>query len=116
MFLLQNGHKFKDDPEYGRLVDRFSNGTVTERYIELINSRLLNDGMGDAGNRTLPKGNTLDIYYAYYSNDERNYITTNIFSEYMNTTHQDDDNNVDLNEIPKDVVIIESALFDKNGE
>ena len=41
---LQNDHRFKDDPEYGRLVERFSNGKATKNDIKSINSRLLNDG------------------------------------------------------------------------
>ena len=53
----------------------FSNGTATERDIKLINSRLLNGGMGNGGTRPLPKGNKLDMYYVCYSNDERNSIT-----------------------------------------
>ena len=32
----------------------------------------------------------------------------------MNATHQDDDNNIDLNEMHKDVVIIKSETFDNN--
>ena len=34
----------------------------------------------------------------------------------MNGTHQKDDSNTVLSDIPKDVVVIESAIFDKNGE
>ena len=72
--------------------------------------------MGNGRTCSLSKGNTLDMYYEYFSNDERNYITTSIFSEYMNAPHQDDDKNIDLNKMSKDMVIIESAIFDKNGE
>ena len=43
--------------------------------------------------------------------NERNSITTNIFSEYVNDTHQDDDKHVDLTEMSKDVLIIKLDFF-----
>ena len=113
---LQNDHRFKDDPEYGRLVERFSNGTATKNDIKLVNSRLLNNGKGNGGIHELPKDDTNDICYACAYNAERNSITTSIFSNYVNETHKMNASDLDLSEIPKDVVIIESAMFDKNGE
>ena len=67
---LQNDRRFKDDPEYRRLVEISSDETVTERDIELIRSRLLNDDMGNGGTHSLSKGNILNMQYAYYSNDK----------------------------------------------
>ena len=33
---LQNDHRFVDDPNYGKLVQQFSNGTVTKEDTDLI--------------------------------------------------------------------------------
>ena len=56
-----NDHRFSGDRAYGELVKRFSNGTVTKNDIDMINSRLLNDGCGNGGTLELPKGDTSDI-------------------------------------------------------
>lgn len=52
-------------------------------------------------------------YYSYEYSSERNSITTSIFRNYVNDTHQKHDSNKYLTEIPKDVVIIESVIFDE---
>ena len=44
-------------------MERVSNGTVTKEDIDLINTRLLNDGRGNGGNLELPE-DTSDICYA----------------------------------------------------
>ena len=113
---LENDHRFVDDPEYGQMVERFSNGTVTKADISLINSRLLNDKNGNGGNIDLPNGNTSDLYYACSTNAERNSITTSLFKNYIQNTHPVNDENVDLTQVPKNVIIIESAIYDKNNE
>lgn len=38
-------------------------------------------------------------------------INTKVSSEYMNATYQHGDSNVDLTEIPNDIMIIKSAIF-----
>ena len=50
------------------------------------------------------------------TNAERNSITTNMFSDYVNATHPEEGRDNSLSEIPKNVVIIEAAMFDKNNE
>ena len=87
---LQSDHRFVDDPEYGKLVERFSNGTVTKEDINLINSQLIDDGKGNGGNICLPNINTSDMYYACETNAERNSITTNILKNHINMTHPKD--------------------------
>ena len=49
-------------------------------------------------------------------NTSRNSITTIIFKDYINQTHPKEGGNFDLTEVPKNVVIIKSAIFDKNNE
>ena len=57
-----------------------------------------------------------DIYYMYSTNAERNQITTSIFSIYVNTTYKHDDSDVHLIKRPKDIVIIEPVILNRNGE
>ena len=56
------------------------------------------------------------MYYACAVNTERNSITTSIFKDYINITHPKEEGNFDLTEVPKNAVIIESAIFDKKNE
>ena len=56
------------------------------------------------------------MYYACTVNIERNYSTTSIFKDYINMTHLNDGGNFDLSDVPKNDVIIEAAIFDKNNE
>ena len=44
---LKSDHRFVDDPQYGRLVERFDNGTVTIEFIQMINSRIIDDNKGN---------------------------------------------------------------------
>ena len=48
---------------------KFSNGKVTKEDIDLINTRLLNDGCGNGGNLDLPE-DTSNICYACGKNKE----------------------------------------------
>ena len=82
----------------------------------MINSRLIDDNKGNGGNIHLPKGNTLDMYYVCVVNTEINSITTSIFNDYINQTHPKEGGNLGLTEVPKNTVIIESAIFDQNDE
>ena len=113
---LRTDHRFIEDPKYGELVERFCNGTVTKEDIALINSRLINDHKGNEGVIDLPNDVTSDMYCACETDAERNSITTSIFRDYINLTHPKEKSEVDLREVPDNVVIIESAIFDKNNE
>ncbi len=39
MIILENKHRFKDDPEYGQLLTNFWKGDLSEQERETINSR-----------------------------------------------------------------------------
>ena len=85
---------------------------MTKQDISLINSRLLDDNDGNGGKLNLPDGDTSDLYYACSTNAERNSITTSIFNNYISVTHPFDISGVDLMDVPKNVIIIESAIYD----
>ena len=56
------------------------------------------------------------ICIMYVEKIEKNSINTSIFKDYANITHSHDRNNVDMMEVPKNQVIIEAAIFEKNNE
>jgi hypothetical protein len=64
-------HRFKKDKEWGRLLRRFRNGTVTAEDIRLINERVVNE------TTKLPP----DIRYATYFNRDRDSINTGLFEK-----------------------------------
>ena len=113
---LRTDHRFIEDPKYGEIVERFCNSMVTKENIALINSHLIHDHNGNEGVIDLPNDVTSDMYYTYETNAERNSITTSIFRDDINLTHPKENSEVDLREVPDNVVIIKSAIFDKNNE
>ena len=43
MIILNNNHRFKDDPEYGQLLKNFCKGDLSEQEREIIHSREVNE-------------------------------------------------------------------------
>ena len=68
---LKSDHRFVEDPEYGKLVERFYNSTVTKEDMTLINSCLINDHKGNGGIIDLPNDDTPYMYYACETNTEK---------------------------------------------
>ena len=74
-FIEMNGlHRFSEDPQWGKLLRRFRDGTVTREDIIRINSRVVAD-------TTRPPDN---IRYATYANKERDSINTALFEKFCN--------------------------------
>jgi hypothetical protein len=69
---LTGMHRFKHDPEWGRLLLRFRNGCVTADDIEKINEHLVN------AQTALPP----DIKYATYFNHDHDSINAALFEEH----------------------------------
>jgi hypothetical protein len=42
MIILENKHRFKDDPEYGQLLTNFWKGDLSEQERETVNAREVN--------------------------------------------------------------------------
>ena len=81
----------------------------------MINSWLIDDAEGNEGNVHLPKEDNLDMDYTCAIHTERNAINTHIFHIYINVTHTNGGGNIDLRFVPKNTVIIESAIIDKRN-
>lgn len=93
---LQNDYQFNDNPKYERLVKIFSYGTATKNEVELINSWLLIDGVGNGVTQKIPKEIITDTYYTCACKTEINSVTTIICSYYVNDKHQKHDSNADF--------------------
>jgi hypothetical protein len=68
---LKGMHRFKNDRQWGMLLQRFRNGTVTKEDINRINERVVKQGMA------IPN----DIRYATFFNRDRDSINTALFEE-----------------------------------
>ena len=81
MFLIKN-HRFSENRAYGKLVERFSNGTVTKEDIDLINTRLLHDSRSIVlGTITCPMRRYLRTTYLLLQNIIRHIILKSL--EYL---------------------------------
>ena len=82
IIFLDNGHRFKDDPEYGEMLKRMWFGDLTKRDRERINTRVI----GSNG-ITLPSTFDGDACYACPTNKERNSISSGNFERHIKKTH-----------------------------
>ena len=99
--ILDNNHRFEDDPEYGKLLKRMWKGDLTKKDRERINTRVI----GENG-LTLPSsfGNK-DACYACPTNKERNAVAAGNFQKHVIVTHPQ----VNDHELPPDHTIIIEA-------
>ena len=77
---LEGMHRFKDDPEWGRILGRIRAGQDTEADRKKINERFL--GLEEV---ELPDGG--DVCYAVFKNNERNSISAGVFNDLIQSTH-----------------------------
>jgi hypothetical protein len=101
--ILENNHRFKDDPEYGHLLARIRSNTHTAADIEAINSRFIRDAsdLPDQGQ---------EVCYACSTNKERNAVSESMFRTCIQESAP-----VESDEPPSDgVVVIEAVMRNKN--
>jgi hypothetical protein len=82
VIILENIHRFKDDPEYGQMLTRLWRDDLTQEDREKINTRVV----GQNG-VTLPPSFDGDVVYACATNKERNAIQAGIFRDHILSTH-----------------------------
>ena len=81
---LKTNHRFDDDIEFGKLLDRYRSDTWTEDDVKTINSRII-----DASTGVMPPNNDdIDVCYACACSKERNFIATTIFQDMWMTRIQ----------------------------
>jgi hypothetical protein len=102
VIILENDHRFKDDPEYGWMLKRMWSGDLTKKDRERINTRVI----GRNGVQ-LDKNPTGDAAYACCSNKERNSISSGNFRNQILATHP----SVGEDEMPPpQTIVIEAAI------
>lgn len=72
-------HRFKDDPEFGEILRRLRNGTVSKDAIKQMHARFANNKI------QLPL--ITNIRWACYKNEERNAYNNVVFQKDLTTTH-----------------------------
>lgn len=100
--ILDNSHRFKDDPEYGKLLKRMWIGGLTKKDRDILNTRVIgHNGL------TLPAKFEGDACYACPTNKERNAISATSFENHVNQTHP---NVHSTNDPPHHTIIVEAAI------
>ncbi len=76
--VLNNSHRFKDDPEFGEILKRMWDGSLTKEDCNKINQRVLGSKVH------LPKVDVdADISYACWKNSERVSIHASTFQKHI---------------------------------
>eukprot|EP00984_Skeletonema_dohrnii_P014491 scaffold6089_cov149-Skeletonema_dohrnii-CCMP3373.AAC.2 len=99
---LNNSHRFKDDPEYGRILERMRMGEDTLDDREEINKRVINPKKG-----IVPPSDDPNISYACGTNKQRNGVIAGHFQQHILSTHPD----VASDEDPPDHTLMIEASF-----
>ena len=102
IIILDNDHRFKDDPEYGKMLKRMWKGELTLRDRERINTRVIGQNGID-----LPSSFEGDACYACPTNKERNSISAGNFKKHIIATHP----SIESNELPPaHTIVIEADI------
>ena len=139
VIILDNDHRFKEDPEYGKMLKRMWNGDLTSEDRKKINTRVIGyQGLQlpttfKGKNFTVIKGKryiscihfTHRLYILYYctykgetcyacpTNKERNSIQKAIFRQHIQATHP----SVTTNDLPPShTLIIEAHITSSNSK
>ena len=104
---LNNSHRFKDDPEYGRILERMRMGETTLADREEINMRVINPKNG-----IVPPSDEPNISYACGTNKQRNGVIAGHFQQHILSTHPD----VDSDEDPPGHTLMIEASFTSSKE
>ena len=105
--VLQNKHRFKDDPEFGELLTRMWEGRVTEKDLNKINERVI----GTNGLK-LPSSMDGDVSYACPSNNERNSVNRGLFRNHVMNTCPEVTSDEDP---PEHTVLIEAFIHSEKS-
>ena len=98
---LTGQHRFKNDPEFGRVMKQIREGCPTAEDIAYLNTRIIN---GDHPNAPMMEDVPYDVVYAVYKNTDRVATNNGIFAEHIKRTHSTDK----TASIPKHTIVIRS--------
>jgi hypothetical protein len=100
VILNMKNHRFSQDPNWGKILERMHHGNSTPADIEIINTRVVGENLSLPSFEEL-QGN--DITYACATNAERNVVSDNIFANILKNRHPKENESFD---IPKQAIII----------
>lgn len=100
--ILDGIHRFKDDEEYGRILQRLCRGDMMEADVKKLNERFVG-----ANGVDLPKRPQGDTCYACATNKQRNAVTAAIFRDHLKRTHPPAG---DSRDPPKHTIIIKGLV------
>jgi len=106
VIILENIHRFKDDPEYGEMLTRLWRDDLTQEDREKINTRVI----GGQDGVTLPSTFDGDVVYATSTNKERNAIQAGIFCDHILSTHP----TMQSKDLPPDHTIVVEAVIESS--
>ena len=81
---LTGEHRFRNDPEFGRVLKRIREGRPTPEDIAYLNTRIIN---GDHPHAPTMADVPNNVAYAVYRNVDRTAINNGIFAEHIKQTH-----------------------------
>jgi len=100
---LKTSHRFKDDPEYGEILERFRMGENTHEDREEINKRVISLTVK-------PPKDDQDLCYACPTNKERNGVNAITFQQHIKATHP---KVTDEEDPPDHTLMIEASIWTK---
>lgn len=101
--ILENNHRFRNDPEFGELLGRIRSNTHTMADIQTVNSRFIRQGAD------LPEEGE-EVCYACSTNKERNAVSESMFKTCLERNPS-----VQSEDIPCDKVIVIEAVLKNNN-
>ena len=102
IIILNNEHRYKDDPEYGRIMKRMWNNNLSKKDRKLFNTRVVGNN-----NLKLPSTFEGDACYVCPSNQEHNAISAGNFEMHILDTHPPFDS---LEAPPEHTIVIEADI------
>ena len=100
--ILQSDHRFKEDPQYGKLLQRMWEDDLGKKDRQWLNERTV----GSVEVPVLPDDfGGLDVVYAAPKNTERNSISAGNFKRHILETHP----NIDSSDVPPNHTVIVEA-------
>lgn len=108
VIILDNDHRFKDDPQWGKMMSTHWKNDLPLSDRHRINSRVIGENGLD-----LPKEFIGDVCYACPTNKERNVISAGNFKQHILDTHPKYDS-VDLP--PTHTIVVDADIFSTVNE
>ena len=109
VIILESDHRFKEDPQYGQLLQRMWAGDLSSKDRELLNERVIGSEQVPVLPDEFPGQ---DAVFACPKNTERNALSAGNFKRHVLQTHPSVHS---LNEPPNHTIIVEANIKSSSG-